>query len=717
MPLANPPSPPTRKPDARVHPGAVVRWALGLALVALSYVPLHRLLAPQATGPAGRQTRAAAEAAWASGVVGTVLVMVVALLVAWFTSGKRLETRAAAVGRRLARTPVGPFSLAVALLAFLQAALIAWTVHGGRPTSVDEMVQLLHARALLNGGIALPMDGPAAAWSVLNGVVTESGWASVYPPLHTVWLAAWLGMGAAWLAGPVATAAAVGLTAACADSLLDDKAAARAAGILMAFTPFLFLLGGTHLSHATTAALLAGALLTAILARDRGWIWAVATGAAVGAAICARPWTGLVISLALVASVWIPMARREGPGWLARRAAGMLLGGAPFAALLFWWNATLFGHPLRLGYSVAFGPAHGLGFHRDPWGNQYGLMEAIGYTGADLVQLGAHLFETPLPALALIGAGLMLGRGWPGRTSSRGSRSTFGGSGVFLAWGLAGVVANALYWHHGVHMGPRLLYETAPAWVVLWVLMALELARPTSPLPPLVRRTAMWAAILSLLAGAGLAPLVMGAYRAGPGSVLVATLPTVPAGETALVFVHGSWPSRVASRLDALGMRRDSVETALRQNDICAVDRFARARASGRSAPVELSLDPRPGTPPHLQARSLSQGNVVRVDPGITWDEGCIREARADRLGVFELEPLAWQTSPGTGSLMVVRDLGPSMNAQLMEAYPDHRPWLWIANEEGLEPALLTYEEGVELLWGGAARVSAPQVSPVGEGP
>jgi len=697
-----PENPTTLSPhlDNRRAFGSPVLTVLGLALLAGSYLPLHRLLSPEDTGPAGEQTRAAAEAAWVSGLMGTGMVLAVALLLAWVFAGKLMDERIAAVGKRLAQIPIVPFAAGVAGLSLLQGILIAWSVHGGRPTSVDEMVQLLHARALLDGGIALPLSGPAPAWSVLNGVVTELGWASIYPPLHTAWLAAWLWVGAAWLAGPVATATTVGLTAWCADALLEDRAAARMAGLMLAFTPFVLLLGGTHLSHGTTAALVAAVLVGAILARDRGWPWAVATGAAVGAAVCTRPWMGIVLSAVLVAAVWAPAVRRRGSRWLAERAGGLVLGGAPFAALLFWWNDTLFGHPMRLGYSVAFGPAHGLGFHRDPWGNQYGALEALAYTGADVVQLGAHLFETPLPALALVGTALLV------RGTRRGGRSSLGGGGVFLAWGLAGVAANALYWHHGVHMGPRLLFEAAPAWVVFWVLMAVELGRPGANLPPLARRMAVWAAVLSIVGAAVLAPGIVRAHRSGPGAVIASSLPPVPAGEAALVFVHGSWSARVANRLADAGMRRDSVETALRQNGICAVDRYTRARLAGEASDATLSLDPQPGTPPHLERRVLSEGNVVRIDPGLAWDDACNREAHADRLGSLELEPLAWQTSPGTGALMVVRDLGPSLNAQVMEAYPDRQAWFWLAGDGGSPPRLVSYEEGAELLWGGAAGVS-----------
>ena len=104
--------------------------------------------------------------------------------------------------------------------------------------------------------------------------------------------------------------------------------------------------------------------------------------------------------------------------------------GTPFAILLFWWNHRLFGNPLTFGYSAAFGPAHGLGLHTDPWGNVYGAIEALAYTGADLTQLGMHLIESPLPVIAVIGAALMI---WPGR----------GAPVVLLWWTLAAVAASA----------------------------------------------------------------------------------------------------------------------------------------------------------------------------------------------------------------------------------------------------------------------------------
>ena len=123
-------SKPSPDRDNRHGLGTALLTGLGLALLAGSYLPLHRLLALDETGPAGVQTRAAAEAAWASGLMGTGMVLVVAVLLARIFAGSLVEERAAAVGKRLARIPIIPFSLGVGGLALFQGILIAWSVHG-----------------------------------------------------------------------------------------------------------------------------------------------------------------------------------------------------------------------------------------------------------------------------------------------------------------------------------------------------------------------------------------------------------------------------------------------------------------------------------------------------------------------------------------------------------------------------------------------------------
>jgi len=330
-------------------------------------------------------------------------------------------------------------------------------------------------------------------------------------------------------------------------------------------------------------------------------------------------------------SVWLPpiLTGLETRGWGLRRVALTLGGGTPFAILLLAWNQRLFGDPFLLGYTAAFGPAHGLGLLIDPCGNRYGWVEALAYTGADSVQLGAHLLETPLPALALIGAALALG-------------SLPRGAGVLCAWAGAALVANALYWHHGIHMGPRMLYQSSPAWASLFAIAAVSLVG--SDVAPLSRYRDFraWVVLLPLLGGLALAP---GVVRGHVSLSTAATSAMLPSGmkESSVVFVHVSWASRVSARLASSSMRRDSIETALRRNDICAVDTYARGRARSLEESTDrLDFEASPGTPGSLEQRELSPGNVIRVSPSRAPTPSCLREARADRLGVIELEPLLW---------------------------------------------------------------------------
>lgn len=669
------------------------RRAIGAGLVAVAFLPVYRLLADPATGPAGRATVSLADAAQPLLWWGTLLVAGLSLLLARGLPGVDPGRLGGALGERLASLAPRALALGAGLLAGGLCLAVGHWVFRGYPTLLDEMAQLLQARYFEGGLDAGPPPEPAAAWLIQNTLITRAGWVSQYPPFQTRLLSLGLAFGAPWLVGPMLTATVAFFTALIARRLLPERPAVASWGaLLVAASPFVLTLGAGYLSHVPTAALAAAGLWWSLRATDGRAPWALATGLCCGLAVATRPWTGLVLSGVITLGVWVPEVRSRGVRWFSARAGLAALGTLPGGLWLAAYNARVFGGPFRFGYAVAQGPNHGLGFHSDPWGNAYGPIQAVGYTAADLLHLGIHLLETPIPLVAVVGAFL-----WVTPSLSRGTR-------LLSAWALAPVAANLFYWHHGFHLGPRMLYEASPAWILLGVVAVFGLM---DALPPgWSRRSLRWGVVLSVAGALSLGiPDRLRSYRWTPETLERITMPS-PASAS-LVFVHGGWAGRLTARLAGLGMRLDSVETAIRRNDACALQAFTDTWASGTSreaalAAVPLSLEPLPGDGPGLDRVPVGAGSVIRVDPRRPPSDVCRAQARSDRMGVIELAPLLWQGDlPGAeeGRPMFVRDLGPTLNEAVLADYPDRPAYVFTALTPDAPPELVPYEQGMQELW------------------
>ena len=469
-------------------------------------------------------------------------------------------------------------------------------------------------------------------------------------------------------------------------------------------------------------------LYAALRARDGSVWWGVAAGAALGLMVSDRPLIGLVLGTVFTLGLWVPAAFGDDPrgrAWFLRRAGATLLGGAPFAVFLGWFNLRLYGSPFTLGYIAAFGDRHRLGFHMDPWGYPYGLWEAVAFTSSDVLSLGIQLLETPFPVTAIIGLYLLL--------ASRLPR----GDGVLAAWAFLPVMANGYYWFHDV----RMLYEAAPAWIALGVISVLGLA---GGLGGTVERSAAgagvplgdrsdqqhsrdwrgWAAdmttwgILISAAGSavGGAPTRWNSYRWSEETLQRITVPSLPTERPAIVFVHTSWNERLSSRLQgAGGMRQDSVITVLRRNTNCGLHSYALAREAradprqadgldpgGGSLPA-VDLEQVPGTPLNIERPPSPPGATLRTRAGEPFGIACSREVGADRYGAVALAPLLWQGDlPGLeeGRPMFVRDFGPEQNRRLLDAHPDRQPFVFVPKDPRLPPEIVPYDEAMAQLWG-----------------
>lgn len=679
-------------------PGLWVRRAIGAALIVLATVPIYNVLARPETGRAGWLTRQLVAVFASLSWSGSLLVLVAALIAARFVS---VEGGLAAVDklkRLLLRLPSVTFAALTGLFAALLTALFSRVALGGKPNMIDAIVQVVHARFLAAGRLTGPADGLNAFWHIQNSVITDHGWVSQYPPGHILLIAAGMMVGAAWLVGPLLIGVLVFTTTLLAERVWpNERAAARLAGALTACSTFIVCIGASYLNHVPTAALLAIATYCVLRARQRA-VWAVLAGLAVGGAFTMRPLTALAVALGVGIVGWLDGSEGWARGFarVARLGALAALGAAAPLAGIMAYNAHFFGDAFTFGYNVALGPRMGLGFGVDPWGNTYGVREAIGYTSSDLTTLGVALLETPLSAVLVVGLLLMFARRF-----SIGER-------VLLAWALAPVIANAFYWHHGIYMGPRMLYEAAPAWILLftialvraWQHAPLQLAQLPMYSP---RMAVLGAATFTILFGLlYLAPQRAASYGGAWLSISRLEAPRPPGAS--LVFVHDAWIARLAMQMATNGMRLDAVETAIRQNPTCTVQELVDAQNAAdttRAAAILARMDMQPRATNLPPISRISTGNTMRLSPGGRLSARCLREVRADQAGILDLAPLLWQGDlPGgqAAGALYVRDLGPAQNRRMLAAHPTRTPWLYTA--VGDDAMLFPYAEGMRRLWG-----------------
>ena len=320
--------------------------------------------------------------------------------------------------------------------------------------------------------------------------------------------------------------------------------------------------------------------------------------------------------------------------------------------------------------------------------------------------------ETPLPLTAAVGAFLLLRPKLPR------------GTGVLLAWALLPILGNAFYWFHGA----RMYFEAAPAWITLGVLAVVEGSRAASEGPGSSDSSAVIDDQPASMALRGLGPFVGWAALLALGwsvfggtpsrwsnaawaeeTLERVTMPELPEGGSALVFVHTTWSERLSAALQgAGGMRQDTVTSALRRNATCALDRYARARehqvrGGGFAGPLPpLDLAQEPGVPSGVELLRLGNGAPIRVRSGEPVGPECARELHADRFGSVALAPLLWQGDlPGDerGRPMFVRDLGPEKNEVIRAAFPERRSYVFGPMAPGEPPRVTPYDDAMRMLW------------------
>lgn len=674
----------------------LIRVAIGAVLLALVLLPVYRLLDPTETGLAGRFTVGLLDIYYDFAWTGLLLVLPVAILASMLVSPDGFAGFSRNLSDALMRPRTWAFVCACALLGAVLTGAFSLLVLEGKPNVIDAFAQMLQARYWAEGMLAGPNDASAPFWGIQNALFTDNGWVSQYPPGHIALLVPFFWLGAPWLLGPVLVFVTIAFTGLLAHRLFaDDVVVARLGTLLLAVSPFFLFIGGSLMNHITTAAFVSLGAYALLRAWDGHAGWAVITGFAFALSLATRP-----LSTLALASAWliaVPFLWPRPWGRIAGVAVAGILGAAPVLGAWFAYNQHFFGTPFTLGYNIALGPSMGLGFHRDPWGNIYGPTEALAYTSSDLITLGVNLFETPVSAVVVIAVSFLFGPGL--------SRAGW----MIAIWAFAPVLANALYWHHGLYMGPRMLHEAAPAWVLLFVIAGVgvlrQIPRDMAVAGRYTIRPAVGVALLAAF-GIGLAYLAPRRAMSYGGSYLsIARTPLPATPHPSLVFVHDAWYARLVMPLAASGMRLDLLETLIRQNPTCEVDEFARTYLAGDTVQARVllaRLDTVPRASNLPRTIELAPGDNIRIAPNEALEGSCRREALSDRFGIIDVSPLLWQADlhgVRGGGVLIARDLGPERNKELLGMHSGRTPYVYIQGPDFRGERVLDYEQGMDLLW------------------
>lgn len=256
------------------------------------------------------------------------------------------------------KSPSRLFLLATLSLVVLGTALSVWTateVLGRLPHQIDEVVDLLQARWLLDGEVAPAAITIQEHLRVPFTYLADGRWVGHYPVGWPAVLAIGLAMGAPHLVNSVLGGVFI-LLAFLVGREMDDDLTGLAAAMLATLSPLIRLLSASMFPHLACAVLVTLALWLLLLARRRpGWWWGAGAGLAMGCCLAVRPMTAVAVSLVF-------------GGWLVGtaltsdtpRATWISTGAAVIAGLLaslptLAHNAVVTGSPLTLPYSLTTG--------------------------------------------------------------------------------------------------------------------------------------------------------------------------------------------------------------------------------------------------------------------------------------------------------------------------------------------------------------------------
>ena len=344
----------------------------------------------------------------------------------------------------------GMFLLSLSVICFLACSFISWRVFDGVPRFIDSCAYMFQARLFAHGSLFAPIPPEPDFFTAPNVLMTEK-WYSQYPPGYPALLALGVLLGIPWVVNPLLGVLTIVCIYLLAKELYGDSVAKLSAVLACASSFFLFM-SSEFVSHPSTLFFVTLAFLSFvwIVKKKRPCLSAVVCGTSLGIALLCRPYT----------TVWIcvPLGIAAIVAWKKLSLRHILIGAIPLLGACFVflaYNYATTGDPLLFGYIALYGKGHYPGFHLYPDGEQFHtIWQGFKHLFGNLNALNYYLFEWPMPSLFFVCFFLGFGK-----------KSPWGW--LLVGWIGSLLVGYFFYFFNELAFGPRFVYETLPALILL----------------------------------------------------------------------------------------------------------------------------------------------------------------------------------------------------------------------------------------------------------
>ena len=425
---------------------------------------------------------------------------------------------------------------------FALTNLASYSLFDHIPHTMDSIAQVFHGKIFAEGMLAAPSPAHREFFDLINSrdqttMINNGKWYSQFPPGHSFLLMLGILINVPWIINPLLGSLTIVLLYFLGVELYGETIG-RLSAVLGALSPFIFFMSSEFMNHASALFFFTAFMLFFVkTVRTGKIIHAIVAGAALGMILNIRPLTAFALAIPFCGYGAFLLVRRFRELWAPLLA--IVLTALVFAGILFGFNALTNGDPFLFGYEVLYGAKHNPGFGNGPWGEPHTPLKGLHQTLNDLNGLNKFLFEWPVPSLIFV---FLL---FASMTKNKWDY-------LLLAAFLSLAAAYFFYWFQEWRFGPRFLYESSAALILLTargIQRVPHLLRDVGGLSVSVRKvraaTLAFIAVCAVVAFVGNIPALIHQYGNDFGNVNAEVLKAVEGRgiRRAIVFVQSNYGS------------------------------------------------------------------------------------------------------------------------------------------------------------------------------